>query len=97
MLGCDIVKVSRFERNLSRLAFNILTAPELAEFTESTNKIEYVAGRWAAKEAIFKATGNKRMTVLNNSNGAPYVVNNPNIKISISHEKEYAMAIALMI
>ena len=97
MIGCDIVKVSRFERNLSKLAFNILTAPELVEFTESMNKIQYLAGRWAAKEAIFKATGYKRMTVLNKSNGAPYVLNNSNIKISISHEKEYAMAIALMI
>jgi holo-[acyl-carrier protein] synthase len=97
MIGCDIVKVSRFERNLSKLAFNILTAPELVEFTESMNKIQYLAGRWAAKEAIFKATGHKRMTVLNKSNGAPYVLDNPNIQISISHEKEYAIAFVLIL
>ena len=97
MIGCDIVKVSRFERNLDRLASNILSNLEVKEFNLSANRIEYIAGRWAAKEAIFKATGNKRMTVLNDHNGAPYVLDNSNIKISISHEKEYAMAIALMI
>lgn len=97
MVGCDIVKNSRFERNLDRLASNILTTLEIDEFNNSINKIQYIAGRWAAKEAIFKATGNKRMTVLNDQTGIPYVLGNSNIKISISHEKEYSMAIALMI
>ncbi len=64
MLGCDIVKVSRFKNNLSKLANKILSESEIVEFNKATNKIQYIAGRWAAKEAIFKATGNKRMTVL---------------------------------
>jgi holo-[acyl-carrier protein] synthase len=97
MLGCDIVKVSRFKNNLSKLANKILSESELVEFNKATNKLQYIAGRWAAKEAIFKATGNRRMTILNSTTGSPYVVNNPNIKISISHEKEYAIAVALLV
>ena len=55
MLGCDIVKVSRFKNNLSKLANKILSESEIIEFNKTTNKIQYIAGRWAAKEAIFKA------------------------------------------
>ncbi len=97
MLGCDIVKISRFENNLLKLATKILSKPEMDEFDNAHHKMQYLAGRWAAKEAIFKATGNKKMIVLNGSSGEPYVLNNPNIKISISHEREYAMAVALLI
>ena len=97
MLGCDIVKVSRFKNNLSKLANKILSESEIVEFNKATNKIQYIAGRWAAKEAIFKATGHRKMTILNSTTGSPYVVNNSNIKISISHEKEYAIAVALLI
>jgi holo-[acyl-carrier protein] synthase len=95
MLGCDIVKVSRFENNLFKLANKILSESEIVEFNKATNKMQYIAGRWAAKEAIFKATGHRRMIVLNSTTGSPYVVNSPNIKVSISHEKEYAIAVAL--
>ena len=97
MIGCDIVKTSRFENNLNKLANNILSNLEMDEFDLTSNKIQYLAGRWAAKEAIFKATGHKRMTVLHKSNGAPYVLDNPDIQISISHEKEYAIAFALIL
>lgn len=97
MIGCDIVKISRFELNLSKLAAKILSKAELDEFDRVTSRIEYLAGRWAAKEAIFKATGLKRMSILNTVTGAPYVVDNPAIKISISHEKEYAIAVALQL
>lgn len=97
MIGCDIVKTSRFENNLNKLANNILSNLEMDEFDLTSNKIQYLAGRWAAKEAIFKATGYKRMTILNKSNGAPYVLNKPDIQISISHEKEYAIAFAIIL
>ena len=97
MIGCDIVKTSRFRNNLNRLACNILSDVEMIEFHTTANKIEYLAGRWAAKEAIFKATGKKRMIVLNKSSGEPYVLDNPNIKVSISHEKEYAISFALLL
>jgi holo-[acyl-carrier protein] synthase len=97
MIGCDIVKISRFKNNLIKLADNILSVREMEEFDLTSNKIQYLAGRWAAKEAIFKATGHKRMTILNKSNGAPYVLDNPDIQISISHEKEYAIAFALIL
>jgi holo-[acyl-carrier protein] synthase len=97
MIGCDIVKTSRFKNNLNRFACNILSEDEMVEFNTSANKIEYLAGRWAAKEAIFKATGKKRMIVLNKSSGEPYVLDNPDIKVSISHEKEYAISFALLL
>ena len=96
MIGCDIIKISRFDKNLDRLKSKILNADEQKEFNKVKNKLEYIAGRWAAKEAIFKAANIKNVSILNNLDGSPYVANYPNIQISISHEKKYAIAFALV-
>ena len=36
------------------------------------------------------------LEILNKEDGSPYCVNYDNIKITISHEKEYTMAVALV-
>jgi holo-[acyl-carrier protein] synthase len=92
MIGCDIVKISRLSLNLSS---KILTPCELQEYQEKHNKEHYLAGRWAAKEAIFKACGIKEnLSILTDADGKPYVKEDRSIEISISHDTEYAMAVA---
>ena len=72
-----------------------MTAEEKAEYASRSNKIEYLAGRWAAKEAVFKAAGLNNAIILSRSNGSPYVKDREDIVVSISHERAYAVAVAV--
>jgi holo-[acyl-carrier protein] synthase len=98
MIGCDIVKISRFTKNLEKWKNRILTLDEQLEFEKRKNKLSYIAGRWAAKEAIYKI--NKEwlsLSILNDPTGQTYVKGRPEIKISISHEDKYCIAVAMII
>jgi holo-[acyl-carrier protein] synthase len=96
MIGCDIVKISRFKNNLDKLTNRILTPLEKKEYNNADNKLNYIAGRWAAKEALFKLTNSsENFSILNYESGAPYVVNYPNLCVSISHEREFCIAVAI--
>ena len=108
MIGIDLVELSRIALNLERLANRILSDYEFVEYQKMSllkRKIEYVGGRFAAKEAIFKAIDLKRafnykdFSVLNDEHGKPYVKTkiDINIEISISHTNNYATAIALIV
>ena len=67
----------------------------------------HLAGRFAAKEAVFKALGNMQLAlrevqILNDKDGKPccQVLNNKakdcDIHVSISHVKNYAVANAII-
>ena len=60
-VGTDLIEVARVERVWNRFgehfAARVLMADELALFAESTNKVRFLAMRFAAKEAIVKAMG----------------------------------------
>jgi holo-[acyl-carrier protein] synthase len=107
-IGIDIIELDRIKKSMenSRFIDRILTEKEKQRFTllqNETRKIEFVAGRFAAKEAFAKAMGTgigslsfQDINVLNDENGAPFieakVKENMNIFISITHSKEYAVA-----
>ena len=99
MLGIDIVQLSRIQLDAPFMDY-VLTEEEKEIYSRKQDnhlKREYLAGRFAAKEAIFKATQDKgylNYSVLNDSNGKPYVKDHPEIHISISHDGDYAVAIA---
>ena len=53
-IGIDVVDISRIDEKLAK---KVLTERELEEFERSSRKTEYLAGRFALKEAFFKAIG----------------------------------------
>ncbi len=107
MIGIDIVEHQRIALNYERLALKILSKLEYEMFLKielENKKIEYVASRFAAKEALYKATNLKLnfkdVSILNEDNGKPYVLikeKKTNYEVSLSHEKSYSVAIALKI
>ena len=111
MVGTDIIEVARIENLIKekgdKFLNKIYTQKEI-DYCESKgpNKYQHYAGRFAAKEAITKAIGNrppslKNIQITNDDNGVPYVDINPDpaflspsLHISISHVKKYAVAFA---
>ena len=107
--GIDIVELDRIEAILERgtsLQERILTDKEknlLHAFSSSRREIEFIAGRFAAKEAFSKALGTgigkigfKDIEILPDTKGAPVLtcsyVQDKKIHLSISHSREYAIA-----
>ena len=107
-IGVDIVENERIKEKLKtpHLLENILTPAELAQFAnrKGSKKLEFVCGRFAAKEAIIKTLHSYatphylEIEILDDSDGAPIVeYQNYNIKLSISHEKHYTVSTAFLL
>ncbi len=107
-IGIDILEIQRIKKILSRkedFPKRILTKKEYAHFLELSNhrQIEFLAGRFAAKEAFSKAFGSGigqelsflDIEILPAYKNKPTVhskVYSGNIHLSISHSDEYAIA-----
>ena len=102
-VGIDIIDLERLTEYID-ISKKILSKDEhsiMQKYKTIARKKEFVAGRWAAKEAIYKCT-NKNipyslMNIVKDKNKMPIYINNKNIKISISHEKKYCVAVAILI
>ena len=59
--GIDLVECARIarimDRHGDRFLARVLTKAERARAAEFTNPVQFIAGRWAAKEAIMKMIG----------------------------------------
>ncbi len=97
-IGTDIIKNSRVKPIIAK---RILTTNEYQQYVAKDDKLknEFLASRFAAKEAIVKATNKEylinNIEILNDDNGKPYCSNIEGIELSISHEKEYSVAFAI--
>lgn len=94
-VGIDIVNITRVKRLMEDGAIkNIFSEAEM------TDSIETMAGRFAAKEAYFKAKGKKEdwlsVIVGTHKSGKPFFLSDQTAELSISHEGEYAVAVVLM-
>lgn len=105
-IGTDIVENKRLINKDIKFIKKILTDNEYSIYVSKKSKqkkLEYLCGRVAIKEAIFKCLNLKSLDfneveVLNDKNGKPYTTfNNLNFKLSISHEKNYTIGIALLL
>ncbi len=109
--GVDITEVKRLREAVDRWgeAFltRIFTPNELKNAAGRVNLYQHLAGRFAAKEAVFKALGDPQLNwqdveILNDKDGKPWcsLLNgrgkSKEILISISHVKNYAVANALV-
>ena len=100
-IGCDIVENNRLKNKNQEFIDYVLTEKEKLLYKEKG--LSFLCGRFAVKEAIMKVLPNTKdlnfldFEILNDSLGSPYVVNRPDIKISISHEKNYTVAVALLV
>lgn len=98
MVGIDVVDLSRIDPDNESLMKKILTEEEYAVFSSIKNqkrKTEYAGGRFAVKEAIFKATQDRNWlsySVLNDHSGKPYIKDHPEIEVSITHDGGIAAA-----
>ncbi|MCK9191583.1 MAG: holo-ACP synthase [Sphaerochaetaceae bacterium] len=114
-IGVDIVNISRMTKLSEATKKGIFNKAEIERsntFTSSQAKAEYLAGRFAAKEALAKALGvaftklkPSEIVVTNLDSGKPVLnlegqskENFPTLKceISISHDSPSAIAVVLV-
>lgn len=109
-VGIDIVEFEEIKERLSdRFINRILSEREQVRYynMKSTEaRIAYIAGRFAAKEAYTKVYKNfdhslnfTEVEILNDEYGAPYIESKyrpeDEVNVSISHSRNYAVAVCI--
>lgn len=109
--GVDITEVKRLRQAIEKWgdAFlrRVFTKEELRNAKGRVSLYQHLAGRFAAKEAVFKALGDVNLTwqdvqVLNDKDGRPFCMllnkkgKRVEVHVSISHVKNYAVANAIV-
>ena len=109
-VGTDIVDISRIENSISKFGNKFLNKFLSHEEIKLANKVETIAGFWAAKEAISKALGCGIGRELNfhdieikkNNKNAPYFVLQSSLwnildsSLSISHDGNFAISVVIV-
>lgn len=105
MVGIDLVEHKDFIDKDDRFIKYVLSSLEYEYYISVSNdkrRLEYLASRFACKEAIIKCYGKKisfsKISILNKENGAPYVlIDNveQKLQISLSHTDSYSVAICI--
>jgi holo-[acyl-carrier protein] synthase len=109
--GVDITEVRRLKQAVEKwgevFLNRVFTKEELENAKTRGSLYQHLAGRFAAKEAVFKALGDKELNwkdvqILNDKEGKPscVILNSKgkkiDVHISISHVKTYAVASAII-
>lgn len=109
--GIDIEALASIQNAVEKrkgFAQRVLTDKEMERFAslKGRRQIEYLAGRWSAKEAFSKAMGTgigklsfQDLEVLNNERGAPYFSKSPfsgKVWLSISHTDQFVTASVIL-
>ena len=105
-IGCDIVEITRikeFIEKQKKLIFLTEQEQAICKDFPIKRKAEWVAGRFAAKEALVKAMHTQAshhicdFEILSNPDGSPQCnIDGYTIHLSIAHENEYAIAYAFV-
>lgn len=109
--GIDIEALASIQNAVEKregFAQRVLTDKEMERFAslKGRRQVEYLAGRWSAKEAFSKAMGTgigklgfQDLEVLNNERGAPYFSKSPfsgKVWLSISHTDQFVTASVIL-
>ena len=109
--GIDIEALASIQNAVEKregFARRVLTDKEMERFAslKGRRQIEYLAGRWSAKEAFSKAMGTgigklgfQDLEILNNERGAPYFSKSPfsgKVWLSISHTDQFVTASVIL-
>ena len=110
-IGADVIEIGRIADALERFpgfARRILTQAEMQVAASRRDPTSFIAGRFAAKEAIAKALGGsigwREVEILPDGDGAPIVKLSGRAKdagagvelcLSISHSRTVATAVAI--
>ena len=109
-IGVDIIEVERVKKlglKSPRFLEKVFTTGEIAYCSRKANKFQHFAARFAAKEAFFKALGEripwKDVEVVNLASGKPTLELGGNrswpfkrAHVSVSHLAEHALAIVVL-
>ena len=109
--GIDIEELASIQNAVEKrkgFAQRVLTDKEMERFEslKGRRQVEFLAGRWSAKEAFSKAMGTgigklgfQDLEVLNNERGAPYFSKSPfsgKVWLSISHTDQFVTASVIL-
>ncbi|MBF0788300.1 MULTISPECIES: holo-ACP synthase [unclassified Streptococcus] len=109
--GIDLQEIAAVEAAMKkhdRFARKVLTENEFVRFEQLKNRrqLEYLAGRWSAKEAFAKALGTgigklgfQDIEILTDDKGAPYIAKSPvqaKVWLSISHSAGFVQASVIL-
>ena len=105
-VGIDIVENARVKKVMSdSFALKVLSKEEFERYQSfnDNRKVEFLSGRFAVKEAIIKCLSDYEkvimsdLNVTNNESGKPEIIyKDYDLKISLSHEKNYSIGIAIL-
>jgi holo-[acyl-carrier protein] synthase len=111
-IGIDLVDLNRIKELMDdRFINRILSSDEKKMFENiaaENTKLSFLGGRFAAKEALFKAISKGHgktyytdFSILNHENGSPYVLtdffkDDEIIHISITHTDDHAIAYVMI-
>lgn len=102
-IGTDIIEINRVEKAIKSESFlkQIFTEKEIDLIKKRGSSTAAV--NFAGKEAVVKAMGvgfkkisPKEIEILRKDTGEPFVEGRENIKISLSHCSEYAVAMVII-
>lgn len=104
-IGTDIISKKRIEK--TDISDKFLNKDELELYMnlKGEEKIDFLSGRWAAKESIIKAFDKKiiykQISILKYDTGKPKILIDGNLRedilLSISHEKDYTVAFSILV
>ena len=100
-IGTDIVETARLKKNQEGFARRVLSGNEYLIYSGYSNErqLEFLAGRFACKEAIIKALNDditmKEIDISYNELNKLVCNLDYRLHLSIAHEKNYATAICI--
>ena len=90
-VGCDVTIINRFNDWTDARVRRFFKNEVYEQWINRNRNTEYLAGRWALKEAVYKCCG-KLENITNDLQGKP---NSKHCSVSLSHDNGICFAIAI--